>query len=131
MATYTIDEAIGRIRGYLDRVAAEAETFMKGYIENNANQGYQTGALSSSINVERVNENTRSVGTSLKSKTSDRVYGEFVDKGRGPISKEGGYLRYYDRKLGKWIRTKHVKGMSGIYFIRATKTHLENAHIPL
>lgn len=131
MATYTIHEAISRLEGLLDRVAEDAQTYMKEYITQNANQGYQTGALAESIDIEPRGEDARSVGTSLKSKTSGQVYGAFVDKGRGPITKDPGFLQYYDPKFGRWVRTHHVNGMRGIGFIAATKRHLETTRFGL
>lgn len=131
MATYTIGEMISALDGLLDKVAEEAQSYMKGYIAQNANQGYQTGALAESIDIEPRGKLARSIGTSLKSKTSGRVYGEFVDKGRGPVTKDPGLLQYYDPKLGRWVRTHHVNGMSGIGFIDATKEHLESMHFDL
>lgn len=130
MATLTLREAMTRISQYLDKVAARAEGYMKSYVAANANKGYQTGALAASIDTQTIGDNARSVGTSLRSK-SGHVYGAYVDKGRGPITKTDGYMQYYDPKLGRWVKTRHVNGMEGIGFIQATKEYIESTHIPL
>lgn len=125
----TIDQAISRLDNYLDKVSKEAEEFMKDYIETNANKGYATGALKASINTLTVSPTSRSVGSSLRSKSSGKVYGHFVDKGRGEI--RGKYMKYYDTKAGKWITTTHVSAMDGIDFIDATRKHIQSKKIPL
>lgn len=130
MADYTVNEVLARLDGYLDRVAEQARTHMQSYIATHANKGYQTGALASSIDVQPVGADTRSVGTSLRSR-SGWVYGAFVDQGRGAITKTDGYLRYYDPKIGRWVRTKHVDKMDGIGFLQDTIRYLESTHIPL
>lgn len=132
MATYTINEMIAKIDGYLDKVANEARDYMSDYITKNAKEGYATGALAGSINVEKVSENTRSVGSDLTNPKNGHVYGNYVNDGRGVVTaKNAPRLKYYDTKLGRWIQTKSVKPMSGIHFIEATKKHLESTHIPL
>lgn len=132
MATYTINEMIARVDGYLDKVAGKAQEYMSDYIQKNATKGYATNTLSSSINVETISKNERSVGSGLVNDKSGFVYGHAVDKGRGPVTaKNAPLLRYYDTKLGRWINTKSVKGMSGINFISETKKYLERTHIPL
>lgn len=132
MATYTIDEMIARIDGYLDKVADEAREYMSGYIQSHAKKGYATGALASSIDVVKVSDNSRSVGSGLVNDKNGFVYGHAVDKGRGVVTpKNAPVLRYYDTKLGRWINAKSVKGMSGINFVEATKKHLESTKIPL
>lgn len=129
----TLDESIAKIPTLLDRIAEEAKTYMADYIRKNADKGYQTGALASSINVEPRGESARSVGSSLRSKTSDHVYGNYVDKGRGPVTAHNpsGRLHYYDPKLGKWVHPKSVGPMSGIGFIEATKNYIEGMNITL
>ena len=128
---YTIDQMIAKIDGYIDKVAEEAKTYMSDYISNHANQGYQTGELARSIDIEKPSENTRSVGSSLRNPKTGKVYGNYVDKGRGPITKTDGYMQYYDPKLGRWVKTHHVRGMKGIDFISATAKHLKSTKIPL
>ena len=127
----TIDAAMSLLRGYLDRVAADAESYMKSYIRENANQGYATGALADSIDTRKISEIAVGIGSSLRSRTSGKVYGQFVDKGRGPITKTDGFLQYYDPKLGRWVKTHHVQGMAGIGFIEATADHVRHTHIGL
>lgn len=132
MATYTIDGLIAKIDGYLDKVAEEARTYMSGYITDHAKEGYATGALAASINVEKPSENIRSVGSSLRSERSGHVYGNYVDQGRGEVhAKSAPYLRYFDKKKGHWVRTKVAGPMTGINFVEATKNHLETTKIPL
>lgn len=130
MAELQLHGILTRLEGYLDRVAEHAQSYMQSYIWSHANQGYQTGALANSIDIQRVSDESRSVGTSLRSR-SGYVYGEFVDRGRGGISKEDGYLHYYDPKLGRWVKTKHVNRMEGIGFIEATRHYLEGFNVPL
>lgn len=133
MATLTLDESIAKIPRLLDRISEEAKTYMSDYIRKNADKGYQTGALASSIDIESRGESARSVGSSLKSASSGFVYGKAVDEGRGPVTAHNpsGRLHYYDPKLGKWVHPKSVKGMSGIGFIAATKNHIEGMNITL
>lgn len=132
MATFTIGEAMSRIPKLLDRVADHAVEYMSNYIDEHVGD-YSTGALAKSIQSRKIDENTRGVGTSLKSKTSGQVYGAYVDKGRGPVTAHNpsGRLHYYDPKLGKWMHPKSVGPMSGIGFIEATKDHLERTHFSL
>ena len=131
MATYTLNEAIKRIDTYIDKVAEEAKVYMSDYIRANADKGYQTGALANSINIEKPSADTRSVGSSLRDEKNGRVYGHYVDKGRGEIKKTDGYMQYYDPKYGKWVKTHHVKAMKGINFIEATANHIKSTNIPL
>lgn len=130
MATYTIGEAMSLIKGYLDKVSADAETYMRSYIKKNATRGYATDTLADSINTEKLSESTRSVGSSLKSK-SGFTYGLAVDKGRRPITKDPGFLQYYDPVHGRWVKTHHVDKMDGINFVQETKDYIERTHIPL
>lgn len=132
MATLTLDESIRKIPALLDRVAKEAQEYMSDYIRKNADQGYQTGKLASSINIEPRGESARSVGSSLKSK-SGFTYGLAVDEGRGPVTAKNpsGRLHYYDPKLGRWVHPKSVGPASGIGFIKATKNYIEGMNITL
>lgn len=126
MANVSLSEAQNLIRGYLDKVAEEAQRYMAQYIEEHAKQGYATGHLRDSIKIDKRGENVRAVG-------SDLEYAIYVDKGRGEVHAHNptGLLRYYDPVAGHWIRTPKVRKMDGIGFIEATKEHIEDTYIGL
>lgn len=134
MATFTLSEAISRIKGYGDNVAQHAATYMAEYIRNNAKEGYATGALASSVQYERRGESTWAVGPA-DGEVGVHPYASYVDKGRGEVvpkkDNPTGRLHYYDTKLGKWLRPEKVKPMKGIHFIDATKKHLEDVGVGL
>ena len=131
MATFTLSEAIARIPMILDVAAADAQSYMKQYIRDNAKKGYSKGTLANSIEIDRRSESERAVGTDVE-------YAYYVDQGRREIS--GKFMSWYDpkfpiaKKKGKnegWVYTHHVDKMDGIHFIDATKAYLESQHYGL
>lgn len=124
MANLTIDEAMSLLRGYLDRVAADAETYMKGYIRENADN--PTGQLEKSIDTRVISESARGVGSSLS-------YAKFADQGRGPVRvKNKKSLHWvYPRPNGQDFFAKEVGPAKGLHFIQATADHLRITHIGL
>lgn len=126
MATFTIGEAMSRIPKLLDKAAAEAKRYMVSYINEHADRGYATGELAGSIYVEKRGDSARAVGSAVK-------HAKYVNKGRGPVKAKNpsGRLHYYDPVVGAWMHPKEVGPMSGINFIEATKTHLENTYFSL
>lgn len=124
MANLTIDEAMSLIRGYLDRVAADAETYMKDYIRSHADN--PTGRLEQSIDTRVISESARGVGSSLD-------YAKFADQGRGPVvAKNAPVLHWqYPRPDGPWHSAKSVGPAKGIHFIEATAEHIRTTHIGL
>ena len=134
MATFTLSEAISHIKGYGEKVAQHATTYMAEYIRDNAKEGYATGALASSVRYEQRGESTWAVGPA-DGEVGVHPYGIYVDEGRGEVhplpSNESGRLHYYDTKLGRWVHPKKVKPMKGIHYIAATKQYLENIGVGL
>lgn len=124
MATLTIDEAMSLLRGYLDRVAADAEAYMKTYIRENTDN--PTGVLERSIDTRVISDSARGVGSSLD-------YAKYVDKGRGPVTvKNAKYLHWvYPRPSGADFFAKSVGPAKGIGFIEATAEHVRSKHIGL
>lgn len=129
MATVSIGEAMSLIDGILDKVAKEAETYMKDYIRKNTKDA--TGKLEGSIYNEARGSNARAIGSALD-------YAQFVDQGRGPVkakhktAKGGeGYLRFEIPRGGEVFYRHEVKEAKGIHFIDATAKHIESMAIKL
>lgn len=129
MATISIGEAMSLINGILDKVANEAEQYMKDYIDGHTKDA--TGALRDSIyNVKR-GENARAIGSKLS-------YAQYVNNGRGPVkakhktAKGGpGYLRFEIPRGGEVFYRHEVKAAKGIHFIEETAKHIGNMPIKL
>lgn len=124
MATLSLDEAMSAINGYLDKVAASAESYMKGYIKTHADN--PTGKLEGSINVRRISESARGVG-------SDLHYAKFADEGRGPVhpvNKKA--LKWeYPRPNGDIFIRASAGPAEGLHFIDKTAEFIEGEHISL
>lgn len=139
MANLTIDEAMSLIPKYLDRVAAEAERFMKSEIDRMADKGYATGELRNSINTRIVDENTRGVGTDITrpaTKNSPEFnYARAFQKGRRAFS--GHPTLHWKDPLAEnankdgWVVARRVSGTPPHDFIKSTIDHIKATHIGL
>lgn len=124
MATYSIDEARSLILGYLDKVAAEAQAIMQDEIRTKTKE--QSGRLEASINIQKISESARSIGTNVE-------YAKYVNDGRGEVRpKNAKFLRWESPRFsGNEIFAKRAGQAEGIHFTSETKKRLEGMHIPL
>lgn len=120
MATFTLREAIARINKLGDRVAAEAEAYMKTEI---AQTTHGTGALAASVNTIKRSDSEWSVGTDLP-------YAKYVKNGRGvvrPVRAKA--LHWVDN--GQDVFAMRASATKPNDFIKRTKEYLENYYIGL
>lgn len=124
MANLSLDEAISKIDGILDRVALEAQAYMKESIRTKADN--PTGALEKSIDIRNIGSNARGIGSSLS-------YAKFANDGRGPVRvKNKKYLHWvYPRPNGQDFFAKEVGPAEGLHFIEDTAEHLRNTQFGL
>ena len=118
----TIDQVEAYLEGVLERVAGEAQRYMKEYINSAADN--PTGALSDSIYNEKRGKFTRAVGSALP-------YAKYANNGRGPVRvKNAKALHWvYPRPGGKDFFAKSVGPAKGLHFIERTKEHIEGMSI--
>lgn len=131
MATYTISQAMSLIKGYLDKVANEAHTYMGNYIQTHADN--PTGKLAGSLYNEKRGDSARAIGSRLE-------YAKYANDGRGPVHADPAKLKanpkhrlhwVYPRPNGQHYTALSVGPASGLHFIEKTKEYLETTHIPL
>lgn len=124
MANLSIDEAMSLLRGYLDRVATEAQSHMKEVIRTKADN--PTGVLEKSIDIRSYGENVRGIGSSLP-------YAKYANNGRGPVRvKNAKSLHWvYPRPNGQDFFAKEVGPAAGLHFVEDTAEHIRHTHIGL
>lgn len=118
----TIDGVDAALDDLLNRVASEAERYMRDYINRTADN--PTGRLAGSIYNESRGKRTRAIGSRLE-------YASYADQGRGPVSVRNKISLHwvYPRPSGQDFFAKSVGRAEGLHFIDKTKEHIENMNI--